>query len=97
MGSTHVVNVHILANLEPFRYGAPRFIQKSVQAVRDRLGARGLHVYPLAYWNWPNCRTDEQLLKQYQRDWIWFEAWARYAWNPDVDPDVDLVSTGSAG
>ena len=54
LGSTHVVNVHILANLEPFRYGAQRFIKKSVQAARDRLGAGGLHIYPLAYWNWPH-------------------------------------------
>ena len=30
LGSVHVSNVHILANLEPFRYGSPDFIQKSV-------------------------------------------------------------------
>ena len=90
LGSTHVVNVHILANLEPFRYGAPRFIQQAVQAARDRLGAGGLHVYPLAYWNWPESpdKTDSPL-KQYERDWIWFEAWGRYAWNPDIDPATD--------
>jgi hypothetical protein len=88
--STHIANIHILANLEPFRYGATRFIQKSVQAARDRLGARGLHVYPLAYWNWPEAPdSTEPPLKQHQRDWIWFEAWARYAWNPDVEPDAD--------
>ena len=28
LGSKHLINVHILANLEPFRYGTPRFIQK---------------------------------------------------------------------
>jgi hypothetical protein len=90
LGSTHVANIHILANLEPFRYGAPRFIQKSVRAARDRLGAGGLHVFPLAYWNWPNApdKTDPPL-KQYERDWIWFEAWARYAWDPDVETEVD--------
>jgi hypothetical protein len=88
--STHIANIHILANLEPFRYGAPRFIQKSAQAARDRLGARGLHVYPLAYWNWPDSPdASSPPLKQIDRDWIWFEAWARYAWNPDVAPDVD--------
>jgi len=90
LDSTHIANIHILANLEPFRYGAPRFIQKSVQAARDRLGAGGLHVYPLAYWNWPNAPDKcDPPLKQYERDWIWFDAWARYAWNPDVAPDVD--------
>src|SRR5262249_21727165 len=28
-------------------------------------------------------------LRQWQRDWIWFEAWARYSWNPDIAPDAD--------
>ena len=37
----HIVNVHILSNLEPFRYGDTEFIKKSVQASRDRLGASG--------------------------------------------------------
>ena len=49
----HLVNIHILSNLEPFRYGDKEFIQKCVQASRDRLGATGLHLYPLSYWNWP--------------------------------------------
>ncbi|MBN2182395.1 MAG: hypothetical protein JW715_10815, partial [Sedimentisphaerales bacterium] len=53
LGSQHIANVHILANLEPFRYGAQRFIQKCVQAMLTRLGAQGLHLYPLFYWNWP--------------------------------------------
>ena len=90
LGSTHVANIHILANLEPFRYGAPRFIQKSVLAARDRLGAGGLHLYPLAYWNWPDApdKTDPPL-KQWERDWIWYAAWARYAWDPDVDATSD--------
>jgi len=84
LGSRHVANVHILANLEPFRYGAQRFIQKCVQAMQARLGAQGLHLYPLCYWNWPYSPDNaEPKLEQYQRDWIWFEAWARYAWNPD--------------
>ena len=101
LGSTHVINVHILANLEPFRYGAPRFIHRSVQAMQSRLGAGGLHLYPLAYWNWPYSpdvvdpvepeeregHADD--LSQLDRDWIWFEAWARYAWNPDAEPEAD--------
>lgn len=83
LGSQHVANVHILANLEPFRYGAQRFIQKCVQAMEERLEAQGLHLYPLFYWDWPYSPDKvEPRLLQYQRDWIWFEAWARYAWNP---------------
>ena len=90
LGSMHIVNIHILANLEPFRYGAPRFIKQSTLACRDRLGASGLHVYPLTYWNWPNSpdATDPPLA-QTDRDRIWFDAWARYAWDPDVDPQAD--------
>jgi hypothetical protein len=88
--SNHVANVHILANLEPFRYNAPRFIQKSVQASRDRLGATGLHLYPLFYWDWPvSPDITEPRLKQWERDWMWFEAWARYAWNPDIPEATD--------
>lgn len=90
LGSSHMVNVHLQSNLEPFRYGAQRFIQKCVVASRDRLGARGVHLYPLFYWNWPDSPdAADPPLKQTERDWIWFEAWARYCWNPDVDPTED--------
>jgi hypothetical protein len=86
----HLVNIHILSNLEPFRYGDVNFIKKSVQASRDRLGATGVHLYPLSYWNWPYAPDiAEPPLLQWQRDWIWFEAWARYAWNPDVPEKED--------
>lgn len=86
----HLVNVHILSNLEPFRYGATEFIRKSMIASRGRYGASGLHLYPLAYWNWPySADKTEQPLKQWDRDWMWFEAWARYSWNPDVPAAED--------
>ncbi len=90
LGSTHVVNVHLLSNLEPFRYGATEFIRKSVLACRDRLGAQGLHLYPLAYWDWPNTPDKlDPLMRPYDRDWIWFEAWSRYLWQPDREPNAD--------
>src|SRR5690606_28783543 len=89
-GATHVVNVHILANLEPFRYGATEFIRKSMLAIRDVDGAHGLHLYPLAYWDWPVSpdRADPRLT-QIERDWIWNEAWARYAWHVDRAPTAE--------
>jgi len=83
LGSTHIDNVHILANLEPFRYGSADFIQKSVQAMHDVHGANGLHLYPEAsYWDWPYT-ADNVVPRQLQidRDWVWYKAWARYAWN----------------
>ncbi|MFT3786525.1 MAG: hypothetical protein QM770_10210 [Tepidisphaeraceae bacterium] len=90
LGSTHMVNVHILANLEPFRYGAQRFIQNCMLASRDLLGAKGLHLYPLAYWNWPHSPDgDGHSLIQWERDDMWFESWARYSWNPDRDRDAE--------
>jgi hypothetical protein len=90
LGSTHLINVHILANLEPFRYGAQRFIKKCMVAARDRLGAKGVHLYPLFYWNWPDSPDKvDPPLKQIERDCIWFEAWGRYAWNPDIDEKTD--------
>ncbi|MEZ2445773.1 hypothetical protein AB6805_28860 [Chitinophaga sp. RCC_12] len=76
-------NVHILANLEPFRYGATTFIQKCVQAMHSIHGANGLHLYPQAsYWDWPYTadKATPRLL-QVDRDWLWYQAWARYAWN----------------
>ena len=82
LGSVHIDNVHILANLEPFRYGAASFIQKSVQAMHKTHGANGLHLYPEAsYWDWPYTadKTNKRLL-QIERDWLWYKAWARYAW-----------------
>jgi hypothetical protein len=47
VGSTHIANVHILANLEPFRYGSVRFIKKCVQSFKPRLGASGLGILRL--------------------------------------------------
>jgi len=53
-GNVHIANVHILANLEPFRYGATDFIQRSVQGMENVLDAHGLHLYPeSSFWDWP--------------------------------------------
>lgn len=84
--STHILNVHILANLEPFRYHAPNFILKCMQAGKYRLGGNGLHLYPLFYWDWPySSDKEEPRLLQLDRDWLWYEAWFRYAWNTNRD------------
>jgi len=90
LGSIHLFNVHVLANLEPFRFGAPSFIQKCVQAAQYRLGTNGIHLYPLFYWDWPYAADKTSArLRQMDRDWIWFEAWFRYAWNPDREPGME--------
>jgi hypothetical protein len=84
-----IANVHLLSDLEPFRWGDPDFIRQTLTSFQ-RIGIGGLHLYPLRYWEWPVAgdRT-EPLLQQTDRDWIWFEAWARYAWNPNRDPEKE--------
>jgi hypothetical protein len=84
-----IANIHLLSNLEPFRWGDPQFVEETVQNM-VRLGIHGVHVYPLRYWDWPNSADKtEPLLKQTDRDWIWFAGWARYAWNSDRSPDAE--------
>ena len=56
----------------------------------QRIGIQGVHVYPLRYWDWPNT-ADNPPLNQLDRDWIWFDAWARYAWNPNRDPQKEHI------
>jgi len=93
LGAIHSINVHILSNLEPFRYGAQRFIKRCVQAAVDSENARGIHLYPLCYWNWPDSPDavpgGAPPLQQIERDWMWFDAWSRYAWNPRIDAEAD--------
>jgi len=92
LGSVHISNVHIMANLEPFRYGSPDFIQKSTMAMHEIQGADGLHLYPqTAYWDWPYTadKVNGRLL-QIERDWVWYKAWGRYAWNSYRDRDQEI-------
>jgi len=81
----HISNVHILANLEPWRWSSPDFVQKTVNAMHNIHGANGLHLYPQAsFWDYPYTAdklTDGSRLKQIDRDWMWYKTWSRYAWN----------------
>ncbi len=88
----HIDNVHILANLEPWRWSSPAFIQKTIQAMHSVHHSKGLHLYPQAsYWDWPYT-ADKLLngdrLKQLDRDWMWYQAWGRYAWNDQRGEDM---------
>jgi hypothetical protein len=84
-----IANVHLLSNLEPFRWGDPDFVRQTLLNFQ-RIGIGGLHLYPLRYWEWPVAGDNTApLLEQTERDWIWFEAWARYAWNPNRDPEKE--------
>ncbi len=83
----HIDNVHILANLEPWRWSSPKFIQKAVLAMHNVHHSSGLHLYPQAsYWDWPYTADrlpDGSRLLQIDRDWMWYKAWGRYAWSSE--------------
>lgn len=99
----HVSNVHILANLEPWRWASPAFVNKTVHAMHNVHHANGLHLFPQAnYWDWPytadkvdgiagpstnNVEYADGRLKQTFRDRIWFDEWGRYAWKADRGDD----------
>ena len=84
-----IANIHLLSNLEPFRWGDPAFIRETEHNF-IRIGIGGLHLYPLRYWDWPfSADNTTPRLQQTDRDWIWYEAWARYAWNPERNPQTE--------
>ncbi|MDE5828064.1 MAG: hypothetical protein K2H57_10870 [Duncaniella sp.] len=94
LGSVHISNVHILANLEPWRWSSPDFTQKAVTAMHDIHGANALHLYPQAsYWDWPYSADSiagggREL--QLVRDSTWYEGWGRYAWNCRRDREDEV-------
>lgn len=97
LGSVQIENVHILANLEPFRYGSADFIQQSVIGMHEVMGGNGLHLYPQAsYWDWPYSADSVKgkRLLQIERDWIWYKAWARYAWKAKRDREAEIEYWG---
>jgi hypothetical protein len=84
--NVQIANVHLLSNLEPFRWGDPNFVRQTLGNF-VRIGIGGLHLYPLRYWDWPyTADNTTPRLNQMDRDWIWYQAWARYAWNPEREP-----------
>ncbi len=95
LGSIHISNVHILANLEPFRWSSPDFVQKTVQAMHSVHGANALHLYPQAsYWDWPYTADklpNGERQKQLERDWMWYKTWGRYAWNCHRDRTDEMA------
>lgn len=92
IGTVQIENIHILANLEPFRYGSPDFIQKCVQSMHSIMEANGLHLYPQAsYWDWPyTADKSTPRLLEIERDWIWYRTWARYAWKSNRDRNQEI-------
>lgn len=97
IGTVNIENVHILANLEPFRYGSADFIQKSVKAMHNIYHSNGLHVYPQAsFWDWPyTADNSKQRLFQLDRDWIWYKEWGRYSWKAERNREGEINYWGT--
>jgi hypothetical protein len=88
LNNNFIVNIHLAANLEPFRWNPPSYIQ---QIVRNNInaGATGIHLHPRKAWRWPYSSDEGLIDYQWQRDELWFHAWSRYAWNPLRDPEME--------
>ncbi|MBE7561174.1 hypothetical protein HS125_20375 [bacterium] len=87
----HIVNMHLVSNLNPFRWFDPYFIRECMKFCHDK-GARGLEVFPLEFWAWPHTMDRcEPGLVSLERDRLWYEAWGRYSWNPDRELNVEDV------
>lgn len=84
---SHIISVHLMGNLKPFRWAAPSFIQETAND-QQTMGAKGVQVYPLWVWYWPYS-ADRNRLLQIDRDWLWYAAWGRYSWNSDRPADQE--------
>lgn len=94
IGTMQIENIHIMANLEPFRYGSPDFIQQCVKGMLNIMEGKGLHLYPQAsYWDWPYSADSVKgkRLLQIERDWIWYAAWSRYAWKSNRNRNEEIT------
>ncbi len=82
-GKNHIVNLHELGDVKPFRWGSPVWIEQAVQNWKD-MGITGFHVFPMTSWMWP-ASLDQALpsLSVIDRDQIWLQAFGRYSWQPD--------------
>jgi hypothetical protein len=98
LNDNFIVNIHLAANLEPFRWNPPSYIQN---IIRNNIsaGASGIHLHPRKAWRWPYSSEKGRTDYQWQRDELWFHAWGRYAWNPFRDSEserlhwLDLLTT----
>ena len=82
-GQSHIVNLHELGDVKPFRWGSPVWIQQ-MASIWKSMGISGFHLYPMTSWMWPDAldQTDPHL-SVIDRDRIWIEAFGRYGWQPE--------------
>jgi hypothetical protein len=95
----HIVNVHEVADVKPFRWGSPDFIHEMVGEWK-RAGLDGAEVYGMISWRWPYSLDKLEpgqttfwpkgdKLLTFERDWLWLEAIGRYLWKVNRDPRAE--------
>ena len=111
-GQEHIANMHLMADVKPFRWGSWRYIHDIVSDWKT-IGLSGGEVQHLVNWPWRGPENPYRgswpysmdklephqergarhgrKLKIYERDWIWYDAFARYLWDVDRDPAQEQV------
>jgi hypothetical protein len=82
LNGNFIVNIHLAANLEPFRWNPPSYIQEIVKN-NIEAGSTGIHMHPRKAWRWPYGSEAGTKEYQWRRDMLFFTAWSRYSWQPD--------------
>jgi len=86
----HIVNLHEIADVKPFRWGSPLYIREMVGEWK-KIGLDGAEVYGMVSWRWPYALDklepeqsdfwpEGPKLLTFERDAIWLEAVGRYLW-----------------
>jgi hypothetical protein len=100
-GRKHIVNVHELADVKPFRWGSPVFTHEMVREWK-KAGLDGAEVYGRFSWRWPytidKLAPDQKpywpsgpKLITFERDDLWLAAIGRYLWKVDRDPQSEMI------
>jgi hypothetical protein len=100
-GHKHIVNVHELADVKPFRWASPLFSQEMAREWK-RAGLDGAEVYGRFSWRWPYCldklAPDQKpywppgpKLLTFERDDLWLAEMGRYLWKVDREPSSEMA------
>ncbi|MCK4400875.1 hypothetical protein KAW08_01060 [bacterium] len=76
------------SNLFPHSFGSPEFIHQCCCHLAEA-GVEGIMIQPLPVESWPYTLDKEHRHLRYgfDRNWIWFEAFGKFSWNPKVNFD----------
>jgi hypothetical protein len=100
-GHKHIVNVHELADVKPFRWGSPVFTHEMVREWKQA-GLDGAEVYGRFSWRWPyaldKLASDQKpfwplgpKLLTFERDDLWLAEMGRYLWKVEREPSAEMA------